>query len=86
MITHCQITDTSTVTVNGPSGSASIAGPLEFDCHSITVGGTTYTGGVLVASGSVLQLLEYTPRMMDLHDPLLAFAFLLGLICARFRI
>lgn len=86
MITHCIITDTSAVTATGPDGDIVITGPLEFDCHSVSVGSTTLTGSIIVSGGTATRLLEYTPRLMDLHDPLLAFAFLLGLICARFRL
>lgn len=86
MITHCIVTDSSTVLATGPDGSISITGPLEFDCHSVTVSGVTYTGNVLVSSSGAFRLTEYTPQIMNLYDPLLAFAFMLGLICARFRL
>lgn len=86
MITHCTISDTSTVTLNGADGSVVVSGPLEVDCYSVTVAGIDYKGSVLVNSGTAFRLLEFTPRMMDLYDPAIAFSFLLGLICARFRL
>lgn len=86
MVSHVIVTDSSAVTVHGASGTIALTGPFELDCYSVDVGATNYKGTVLVVSGNAFQLLPYTPRLMDMHAPLLAFAFLLGLICARFRL
>lgn len=85
-MTHVTITDASTVTLNGVTGSASVTGPLTVSCESITIGGTTYKGTLLVAAGQPFQLLRYSPALTEFHSPLLCLAFILGLIASRWRL
>ena len=85
-MTHVTITDASTVTLNGVSGSASVTGPLTVCCESVTIGTSTYTGTILVASGQPFQLLRYSPALTEFHAPLLCLALILGLIASRWRL
>jgi len=85
-MTHVTVTDSTSVTLEGVSGTATVTGPIDVYCESVTVAGTTYTGTVLVASGSAFQTLRYSPGLAENHGPLLVLFLALGLICARFRL
>lgn len=85
-MTHVTITDASTVTLNGVNGSAAVTGPLSIACESVTIGGTTYKGTLLVASGQPFELLRYSPALTEFHGPLLCLACILGLIASRWRL
>lgn len=85
-MTHVVITDSSTVTLNGVSGSAVVTGPLTVDCESVTVGGTVYEGTILVSASTPVQLLRYSPGMVEVHSVVLVLFFVLGLICSRYRL
>lgn len=85
-MTHVTITDASTVTLNGVTGSAAVTGPLTVSCESVTVSGVTYKGTLLVSAGQPFQLLRYSPALTEFHAPLLCLAFILGLIASRWRL
>ncbi len=85
-MTHVIIQDTTTVYAHGVSDVGAVTGPLTFDCESVDVSGVNMTGTVIVSSGTALRLLRYSPHETALHVPMLCIAFMLALICTRFRL
>lgn len=71
---------------HGVSDAGAVTGPVTFDCESVDVSGVNFTGTVIVNSGAAMRLLRFSPQESALHVPMLCIAFMLALICSRFRL
>lgn len=85
-MTRVNILDGTAVTLQGPSGGAVVSGPGVFDCDSVTVSGTAYTGTLVVTSAGAFQALRFHPYHQAAVIPGMCLFLVLGIMFARLRV
>lgn len=68
------------------SSSLVVTGPLAVTCESVTVGGSNYTGEILVQSGTAHRLMRHTKEETALFAPSLVIVIIIAFMTTRFHL
>ena len=86
MAAHVTVLDSSSVTLHSETAAATVSGPLTVQCESVTVGGSSFLGTVIVKDGTAFQASSLTPGQSDLFTPALTLAFILAFVAVKLRL